>query len=538
MEGKELKFGQDARIGLKKGVDILADAVKVTLGPKGRNVIITQPHGTPHITKDGVTVAKSISFSDELANAGAQMVKDVASKTADEAGDGTTTATVLAQAIIDEGTKHVVAGANPIFLKKGIDKAVQDVVEAIKEQAQEVGNDIDKIKQIGTISANNDIEIGNVIAQAMEQVKKNGIITVEPGKSASGLNLRFTEGMQFDKGWIFPGFVTDTEKMLAEYPNPNILLVDHILNSSQTLLEVLQLSLNENTPMVIIAEDIQGDALQALFINRLRSSVPVVAIKAPGFGERTKEMLEDIAIITGGTVVSDMQGTKLQQFKKEWWGKCEKIVVSKDTTTIIKGSGDAIIVETRIQALKNLIDNTANEYDKEQLQERLSKLSGGAAIIEVGAISEVEMKEKKDRVDDALSATKAATQEGIVAGGGCTFAKISNSLCSPFYAGTDEYLGYNMVKQAILAPLHQICKNAAKSGEVVLERIRYTSQGYNALTDTYENLIETGVIDPAKVLRVALENAASVASMFLTTEVAVYPEHKEDKPMPITMPMM
>jgi chaperonin GroEL len=528
MEGKELKFGQGARTELKRGVDTLANAVKVTLGPKGRNVIITQTYGTPHITKDGVTVAKSISLGNELQNAGAQMVKDVASKTAEEAGDGTTTATVLAQAIIEEGTKHVVAGANPIFLKRGIDKAVQDTISKVKEQSQKVDNDLDKIKQIATISANNDTEIGNSIAQAMETVGEDGIITVDQGKGYAGLSVRFTEGMQFDQGWIVPNFVTDVERMEAVYPNPNILLVDHILNSAKEIMDVVQLSLNDNTPLVIVAEDIQGDALQMLFINRLRSNLPIVAVKAPGFGERRKEMLEDIAVVTGGTVVSDMQGTKLSNFKREWWGKCEKIVVAKDKTTIIEGKGEQAIIDTRVKALKSIIENTALEYDREQLQGRLSKLSGGAAIIEVGAISEVEMKEKKDRVDDALAATKAAVQEGIVEGGGCTFAKISESLTNPFPIGTDEYLGYGILTQTLKAPLYQICSNAAKSAEVVYEHIKASTDGYNALTDTFEDLVQTGVIDPAKVLRVALENAASVASMFLTTECAVYNEPQKE----------
>ena len=531
---KEIFFGRTCHEGLMTGVNALAEAVGSTLGPKGRNVIIPNKFGTPHITKDGVTVAKAITFKDEMKNAGAQLVKDVASKAAEEAGDGTTTATILTQAILTEGFKHTSAGINPVFLKRGMEKAVKDVVSHIENLAQEVGDDWSKIKQVATISANNDDAIGGIITEALQLVKKDGLVTVEMGSTSGDINIRFTEGMQIEKGWLQPLFVTDPEKMEASYNNVNILIVDDAINTAKDLVGIIQWSMQDNKPLVVIAHDITGDALQTLLLNRLKANLAVLPVKAPNFGEGRTEILEDIAILTGGVVVSPKMGMKLSQFEPTWVGQAGKVTSTKDTTLFIDPCGEKIAIGARVEHLKNMIARETEEWDKEQLQKRLSKLAGGAAIIEVGGMSEVEMKEKKDRVDDALAATRAAIEEGIVPGGGSTFAKIAYALktASPsegMETGSEERVGYDVIISSIEKPLLRICDNAGVSGQVILNKVQETELGYNALTDTLTNLIEEGIIDPAKVLRVALQNAASVAITLLTTSCIICDETVEQQ---------
>lgn len=527
---KEIKFDVDARDQLKKGVDELANAVKVTLGPKGRNVIISKKFGAPHITKDGVTVAKEIELDNEFENMGAQMVKEVASKTGDKAGDGTTTATVLAQAIISVGLKNVAAGANPMDLKRGIDKAVAQVVENIKGQAQEVGDDNHKIKQVATISANNDKEIGKLIADAMAKVKKEGVITVEEAKGTD-TTVDVVEGMQFDRGYLSPYFVTDTEKMEAVLEKPYVLIHDKKISSLKDILPLLESIVQGSRPLLIIAEDVDSEALTALVVNRLRANLRVCAVKAPGFGDRRKEMLQDIAILTGGTVISEEQGLKLENATLDMLGSAETITVNKDNTTIVKGAGDKEAIANRVHQIKSQIEKTTSQYDKEKLQERLAKLAGGVAVLYIGAPSEVEMKEKKDRVDDALSATRAAVEEGIVPGGGVAYIRAISALEGLKGDNEDETTGIEIIKRAIEEPMRQIVANAGKEGAVIVQKVREGKGdfGYNARTDTFENLFETGVIDPAKVTRVALENAASIAGMMLTTE-CVIADKKEEQP--------
>ncbi|MBR6111436.1 MAG: chaperonin GroEL [Paludibacteraceae bacterium] len=527
---KEIKFDIDARDLLKKGVDELANAVKVTLGPKGRNVIIEKKFGAPHITKDGVSVAKEIELSDPYQNMGAQIVKEVASKTNDKAGDGTTTATVLAQSIITVGLKNVAAGANPMDLKRGIDKAVAKVVESIKTQAKEVDDDIKKIEQVATISANNDSEIGKLIADAMAKVKKEGVITVEEAKGTN-TTVDVVEGMQFDRGYLSPYFVTNTEKMECEMENPFILIHDKKISNLKDILPLLEASVQAGRPLLIIAEDIDGEALTTLVVNRLRGSLKICAVKAPGFGDRRKEMLQDIAILTGGTVISEEQGIQLASATIEMLGKAEKITVNKDNTTIVNGAGSKEAIAQRVAQIKAQIEATKSDYDREKLQERLAKLAGGVAVLYVGAPSEVEMKEKKDRVDDALSATRAAVEEGIVPGGGVALIRAIDSLNDVTGENDDETTGIEIVKRAIEEPLRQIVANAGKEGAVIVQKVREGKgdYGYNARTDKFENFYEAGVIDPAKVTRVALENAASIAGMLLTTE-CVISEKKEAAP--------
>lgn len=527
---KEIKFDVDARDQLKKGVDELANAVKVTLGPKGRNVIISKKFGAPHITKDGVTVAKEIELDNEFENMGAQMVKEVASKTGDKAGDGTTTATVLAQAIISVGLKNVAAGANPMDLKRGIDKAVAQVVENIKGQAQEVGDDNHKIEQVATISANNDKEIGKLIADAMAKVKKEGVITVEEAKGTD-TTVDVVEGMQFDRGYLSPYFVTDTEKMEAVLEKPYVLIHDKKISSLKDILPLLESIVQGSRPLLIIAEDVDSEALTALVVNRLRANLRVCAVKAPGFGDRRKEMLQDIAILTGGTVISEEQGLKLENATLDMLGSAETITVNKDNTTIVKGAGDKEAIANRVHQIKSQIEKTTSQYDKEKLQERLAKLAGGVAVLYIGAPSEVEMKEKKDRVDDALSATRAAVEEGIVPGGGVAYIRAISALDGLKGDNEDETTGIEIIKRAIEEPMRQIVANAGKEGAVIVQKVREGKGdfGYNARTDTFENLFETGVIDPAKVTRVALENAASIAGMMLTTE-CVIADKKEEQP--------
>ena len=527
---KEIKFDIDARDLLKKGVDELANAVKVTLGPKGRNVIIEKKFGAPHITKDGVSVAKEIELSDPYQNMGAQIVKEVASKTNDKAGDGTTTATVLAQSIITVGLKNVAAGANPMDLKRGIDKAVAKVVESIKTQAKEVDDDIKKIEQVATISANNDSEIGKLIADAMAKVKKEGVITVEEAKGTN-TTVDVVEGMQFDRGYLSPYFVTNTEKMECEMENPFILIHDKKISNLKDILPLLEASVQAGRPLLIIAEDIDGEALTTLVVNRLRGSLKICAVKAPGFGDRRKEMLQDIAILTGGTVISEEQGIQLASATIEMLGKAEKITVNKDNTTIVNGAGSKEAIAQRVAQIKAQIEATKSDYDREKLQERLAKLAGGVAVLYVGAPSEVEMKEKKDRVDDALSATRAAVEEGIVPGGGVALIRAIDSLNGVTGENEDETTGIEIVKRAIEEPLRQIVANAGKEGAVIVQKVREGKgdYGYNARTDKFENFYEAGVIDPAKVTRVALENAASIAGMLLTTE-CVISEKKEAAP--------
>lgn len=529
---KEIKFNIQAREELKKGVDELADAVKVTLGPKGRNVIIEKKFGAPHITKDGVTVAKEIELEDPFQNMGAQLVKEVASKTGDDAGDGTTTATVLAQAIVNVGLKNVAAGANPMDLKRGIDKAVAKVVEGIKAQAQEVGDDFEKIESVARISANNDSEIGQLIAEAMKKVKKEGVITVEEAKGTD-TTVDIVEGMQFDRGYISPYFVTNTEKMECEMDTPYILIYDKKISALKDMLPVLEATAQTGRPLLIIAEDVDSEALATLVVNRLRGSLKICAVKAPGFGDRRKEMLEDIAVLTGGVVISEEKGLKLESTTIEMLGRAEKITVNKENTTIVNGMGSKDSIAARVAQIKAKIETTTSDYDREKLQERLAKLAGGVAVLYIGAASEVEMKEKKDRVDDALSATRAAIAEGIVPGGGVAYIRCIPALDGLKGANEDETTGIEIVKRAIEEPLRQITANAGVEGAVVVQKVKDGEGdfGYNARTDTYENFFAAGVIDPAKVTRVALENAASIAGMFLTTE-CVIADKKEENPAP------
>lgn len=535
---KEIKFNIEAREMLKSGVDQLANAVKVTLGPKGRNVILEKKFGAPHITKDGVTVAKDIELEDPFENMGAQLVKEVASKTGDDAGDGTTTATVLAQSIVREGLKNVTAGANPMDLKRGIDKAVAAVVANIKSQAKEVGDDFDKIEQIARISANNDAEIGRLIAEAMKKVSKEGVITIEEAKGTD-THIEVVEGMQFDRGYLSAYFVTNTEKMEVEMENPYILIHDKKISSLKEMLPILEAAVQTGRPLLIIAEDLDGEALTTLVVNRLRASLKICAVKAPGFGDRRKEMLQDIAILTGGTVISEEQGLSLETTTLEMLGTAEKITVSKDDTTIVNGKGQKNEIDERVAQIKAQIAKTTSDYDREKLQERLAKLAGGVAVLYVGAPSEVEMKEKKDRVDDALSATRAALEEGTVPGGGVAYIRALSALENLEGDTQEENLGIQIVRRAIEEPLRQIVFNAGKEGAVVVQKVREGSDdyGYNARTDQYENFYRSGVIDPAKVTRVALENAASIAGMFLTTE-CVIADKKEENPVPAMNPGM
>lgn len=530
---KEIKFNIEARDLLKQGVDELANAVKVTLGPKGRNVVIDRKFGAPSVTKDGVTVAKEIELSDPNANMGAQMVKEVASKTGDDAGDGTTTATVLAQSIVNVGLKNVTAGANPMDLKRGIDKAVAKVVENIKSQSQEVGDNFDKIKQVAKISANNDETIGALIAEAMEKVKKEGVITVEEAKGTE-THVKVVEGMQFDRGYISPYFVTDGDKMEASLETPYILLYEKKVSTMKELMPVLEPVAQTGRPLLIIAEDVEGEALATLVVNRLRGSLKVAAVKAPGFGDRRKEMLEDIAILTGGVVISEDKGMKLEQATIDMLGQAEKVTIDKENTTVVNGSGAKEAIDSRVAQIKTLIENATSDYDKEKMQERLAKLAGGVAVLYVGAASEVEMKEKKDRVDDALSATRAAVEEGIVPGGGVAYIRAIESLEGLKGENDDETIGIEIVKRAIEEPLRQIVMNAGGEGAVVVDKVKAGKDdfGYNARLDVYQDLFEAGVIDPAKVSRVALENAASIAGMLLTTECILVDE-KEENPAPM-----
>ncbi len=527
---KEIKFNIKAREELKNGVDALADAVKVTLGPKGRNVIIEKKFGAPHITKDGVTVAREVELEDPFQNMGAQLVKEVASKTGDQAGDGTTTATVLAQAIINVGLKNVAAGANPMDLKRGIDKAVSKVVEGIKAQSQEVGDDMHKIENIARVSANNDEEIGRLIAEAMQKVKKEGVITVEEAKGTE-TTVDIVEGMQFDRGYISPYFVTNSEKMECEMDSPYILLYDKKISNLKDLLPVLEAVAQSGRPLLIIAEDVDNEALATLVVNRLRGSLKICAVKAPGFGDRRKEMLEDIAILTGGTVISEVKGMQLVQANVQDLGTAEKVTVNKDNTIIVNGAGSKEAIANRVNQIKAQIETTTSNYDKEKLHERLAKLAGGVAVLYIGAPSEVEMKEKKDRVDDALSATKAAIAEGIVPGGGTAYIRCLPALDELKGDNDDENTGIAIIRRAIEEPLRQIVANAGVEGAVIVQKVKEGTGdfGYNARTDTFENFFQTGVIDPAKVTRVALENAASIAGMFLTTE-CVIADKKEDTP--------
>ena len=531
---KEITFNSDAREKLKSGVDALANAVKVTLGPKGRNVVIQKSFGAPNVTKDGVTVAKEIELEDAVANMGAQMVKEVASKTADVAGDGTTTATVLAQSMIQAGLKGVTAGANPMDLKRGIDKATRRVIEHLREQSETVGDDFSKIQQVASISANNDEEIGKLIADAMQRVSKDGVITVEEAK---GTDTYVDEvlGMQFDRGYLSPYFVTDTESMEAEYDNPLILIHDKKISSMQDILPILEQSMQAGRPLLIIAEDVESQALGVLVVNRLRANLKVVAVKAPGFGDRRKAMLEDIAILTGGTVISEEQGYKLDSVTMDMLGTAEKVTVDKDNTTIVNGSGTQEDITGRINQIKSQIESTTSDYDREKLQERLAKLAGGVAVLYVGAATEVEMKEKKDRVDDALHATRAAVEEGIVVGGGVALVKAAKSLEDVQGENEDQKIGIDIVRRALEAPLRTIANNAGVEGSVVLQNVltNKDGHGYNARTDQYEDLKQAGVIDPTKVTRIALENAASIAGMVLTTEVVVNDKpEKEGAAMP------
>ena len=523
----------EAREQLKKGVDELANAVKVTLGPKGRNVIIEKKFGAPHITKDGVTVAKEVELADPFMNTGAQLVKSVASKTGDDAGDGTTTATVLAQSIVNVGIKNVTAGANPMDLKRGIDKAVAKVVENIKEQAEAVGSDYDKIEQVATISANNDPEIGKLIADAMRRVSKDGVITIEEAKGTE-TSIGVVEGMQFDRGYLSPYFVTDTEKMECVMDNPYILIYDKKISNLKEFLPILEPAIQTGRPLLVIAEDVDSEALTTLVVNRLRAQLKICAVKAPGFGDRRKEMLEDIAILTGGIVISEEKGLSLEQATLEMLGRCDKVTVSKDNTTIVNGAGNKDAIADRVAQIKAQIAATKSDYDREKLQERLAKLAGGVAVLYVGAASEVEMKEKKDRVDDALCATRAAIEEGIVPGGGVTYIRAIDALEGFKGDNADETTGIEIIKRAIEEPLRQIVANAGKEGAVVVQKVREGEGdfGYNARTDVYEHMKAAGVVDPAKVTRVALENAASIAGMFLTTECVIV-EKKEDKPAPM-----
>ncbi|NVK94411.1 MULTISPECIES: chaperonin GroEL [Bacteroides] len=536
---KEILFNIDARDQLKKGIDTLANAVKVTLGPKGRNVIIEKKFGAPHITKDGVTVAKEVELADAYQNTGAQLVKEVASKTGDDAGDGTTTATVLAQAIVAEGLKNVTAGASPMDIKRGIDKAVAKVVDSIKGQAETVGDNYDRIEQVASVSANNDPVIGKLIADAMRKVSKDGVITIEEAKGTD-TTIGVVEGMQFDRGYLSAYFVTNTEKMECEMEKPYILIYDKKISNLKDFLPILEPAVQTGRPLLVIAEDVDSEALTTLVVNRLRSQLKICAVKAPGFGDRRKEMLEDIAVLTGGVVISEEKGLKLEQATIEMLGTADKVTVSKDNTTIVNGAGDKENIKERCEQIKAQIVATKSDYDKEKLQERLAKLSGGVAVLYVGAASEVEMKEKKDRVDDALRATRAAIEEGIVPGGGVAYIRALDALEGFKGDNVDETTGIDIIKRAIEEPLRQIVANAGKEGAVVVQKVREGKAdfGYNARTDVYENLHAAGVVDPAKVTRVALENAASIAGMFLTTECVIV-EKKEDKPeMPMGAPGM
>ena len=536
---KEIKFDIDARDLLKKGVDQLANAVKVTLGPKGRNVVIEKKFGAPQITKDGVTVAKEVELEDKFENTGAQLVKSVASKTGDDAGDGTTTATILTQAIVTEGLKNVTAGANPMDLKRGIDKAVAAVVDYIKENAEQVEDNYDKIEQVATVSANNDPEIGKLIADAMRKVSKDGVITIEESKSRD-TSIGVVEGMQFDRGYLSGYFVTDADKMECVMENPYILIYDKKISNLKDFLPILQPAAESGRPMLVIAEDVDSEALTTLVVNRLRGGLKICAVKAPGFGDRRKAMLEDIATLTGGVVISEEKGLTLDKATLEMCGTCDKVTVNKDTTTIVKGAGDKKLIADRIAQIKNEIANTTSSYDKEKLQERLAKLAGGVAVLYVGANSEVEMKEKKDRVDDALCATRAAVEEGVVVGGGTTYIRALEKLQDLKGDNADEQTGINIVERAIEEPLRQIVANAGGEGAVVVQKVREGKGdfGYNARKDVYEDLRKDGVIDPAKVARVALENAASIAGMFLTTECLICDKPEEKPAMPMGQPGM
>ena len=534
---KEIKFNTEARNLIKEGADALANAVKVTLGPKGRNVVIDKKFGAPHITKDGVTVAKEIELEERFQNMGAQMVKEVASKTNDQAGDGTTTATVLAQAIINVGLKNVTAGANPMDLKRGIDKAVDVVVESLKKQSQSVGSDYSKIEQVGTISANNDAFIGKLIADAMSKVKKEGVITVEEAKGTD-TEVKVVEGMQFDRGYISPYFMTNPDKMEAVLDQPMILITDKKISSMKDLLPILEPIARDGKSLLIIAEDVDGEALTTLVVNRLRGTIKVAAVKAPGFGDRRKEMLQDIATLTGGVVVSEERGFTLENTTPDMLGTAEKVAITKENTTIVNGAGDKNDIAERAAQIKKQMETTTSDYDREKLQERLAKLSGGVAVIYVGAASEVEMKEKKDRVDDALSATRAAVEEGIVPGGGVAYIRAEEAVKAIKADNEDEQTGINIIARAIEEPLRIICDNAGVEGSVVIQKIKEGKGdfGYNARMDKYENLFEAGVIDPTKVARIALQNAASVAGMLLTTE-CVIADKKEENPAPAMPPM-
>jgi len=533
MAAKDVKFGNDARVKMLKGVNVLADAVKVTLGPKGRNVVIGKKFGAPQITKDGVTVAKEVELEDNFENAGAQLVKSVASKTGDDAGDGTTTATILTQAIVNEGLKNVTAGANPMDLKRGIDKAVAKVVEHIKDSAEVVGDNYDKIEQVATVSANNDPEIGKLLADAMRKVSKDGVITIEESKTRE-TSIGVVEGMQFDRGFLSGYFVTDTDKMECVMDNPYILLYDKKISNVKDFLPILQPAAESGRPLLVIAEDVDSEALTTLVVNRLRAGLKICAVKAPGFGDRRKAMLEDIATLTGGVVISEEKGLSLEKATLEMLGTAKKVTVSKDNTTIVDGAGSKDAIKERVAQIKNEIVASTSSYDKEKLQERLAKLSGGVAVLYVGANSEVEMKEKKDRVDDALCATRAAMEEGVVVGGGTTYIRAQESLKDLKGENQDEQTGINIVCRAIEEPLRQIIANAGGEGAVVVDNVRQGKgdYGYNARKDTYEDLRAAGVIDPAKVSRVALENAASIAGMFLTTECLIVDKAEETPAMP------
>ncbi len=536
---KEIKFDIEARDLLKNGVDKLANAVKVTLGPKGRNVVIEKKFGAPQITKDGVTVAKEVELEDHFENTGAQLVKSVASKTGDDAGDGTTTATILTQAIVNEGLKNVTAGANPMDLKRGIDKAVKVVVDYIRETAEQVDDNYDKIEQVAAVSANNDPEIGKLLADAMRKVSKDGVITIEESKSRE-TSIGIVEGMQFDRGYLSGYFVTDTDKMEAVMENPYILIYDKKISNLKDFLPILQPAAESGRPLLVIAEDVDSEALTTLVVNRLRGGLKICAVKAPGFGDRRKAMLEDIAVLTGGLVISEEKGLKLEQATLEMMGTCDKVVVSKDNTTIVNGAGEKQNIADRVAQIKNEIANTTSSYDKEKLQERLAKLSGGVAVLYVGANSEVEMKEKKDRVDDALCATRAALEEGVVAGGSTTYIRALDALKGLKGDNADEQTGINIVERAIEEPLRQIVINAGGEGAVVVQKVREGKgdYGYNARTDAFEDMRKAGIIDPAKVARVALENAASIAGMFLTTECLIVEKPSDTPAMPMGNPGM
>jgi len=535
---KDIVFNHDAREGLKKGVDALTDAVKVTLEPKGRNVIIDKSYGAPQVTKDGVTVAKEIELTDNIENMGAQMVKEVASRTNDLAGDGTTTATILAQSIFTTGLKNVTAGANPMDLKRGVDAAVEKVIESLRKQTQEIGDSNEKIEQVAAVSANNDQSIGKLIAEAMGKVKQEGVITIEEAKGIDTY-VDVVEGMQFDRGYISPYFVTDAEKMEVVYETPFILIYDKKISIMKDLLPILEKTAQSGRPLIIISEDIDGEALATLVVNRLRGSLKVAAVKAPGFGDRRKEMLEDIAILTGGVVVSEEKGYKLEDTTLDMLGEAEKVTIDKENTTIVSGKGEKDNIDARVNQIKAFIETTESDYDREKLQERLAKLAGGVAVIYVGAASEVEMKEKKDRFDDALASTRAAIEEGIIPGGGVAFLRAIESLKDVKVENEDQETGVAIIKRALEEPLRQIVENAGLEGSVVVNKVKDGKNdfGFNARTEVYENLYEAGVIDPTKVTRIALENAASIAGMLITTE-CVLAEHKEENPAPPAMPPM